>query len=76
MRVRKDGRLLTPYARGRDQSLSPAPLRRPDAGPLAVVLATLNSEIASLGARAAEIVAADPNLKARFDAARPKAICS
>jgi transposase len=35
---------------------------------LAAVLATLNSEIASLEARAAEIVAADPCLKARFDA--------
>jgi transposase len=32
------------------------------------VLATLNSEIAALEARAAEIVAADPCLKARFDA--------
>ncbi len=35
---------------------------------LAAVLATLNSEIAGLEARAAEIVAADPSLKARFDA--------
>ena len=35
---------------------------------LAAVLATLNSEIADLEARAAEIVAADPSLKARFDA--------
>ena len=35
---------------------------------VAAVLATLNSEIASLEARAAEIVDADPNLKARFDA--------
>jgi transposase len=35
---------------------------------VAAVLATLNSEIAALEARAAEIVAADPRLKARFDA--------
>jgi transposase len=35
---------------------------------LAAVLATLNSEIAGLEARTAEIVAADPYLKARFDA--------
>ena len=35
---------------------------------VAAVLATLNSEIAALEARAAEIVAADPLLKARFDA--------
>jgi hypothetical protein len=37
---------------------------------VAAVLATLNSEIAALEARAAEIVAADPNLKARFDTVR------
>ena len=35
---------------------------------VAAVLATLNSEIAALEARAAEIVATDPCLKARFDA--------
>jgi transposase len=35
---------------------------------VAALLATLNSEIASLEARAAQIVAADPHLKARFDA--------
>jgi transposase len=35
---------------------------------VAAVLATLNSEIAGLEAHAAEIVAADPRLKARFDA--------